>query len=59
MLCLMCRAAAAILLLSFPLTLFGCGGKISVQGISDSESALYRRSAAEDTEPVAVRSVEF
>ena len=55
-----CRTVAFMFLISSLLLIFsGCGGKVSVQGMSDSERALYRSSAAEDTESVKVRSFEF
>jgi hypothetical protein len=55
----MCRVAAPILKISLLLTFSGCGGRVSVQGLSDSQKTLSSNSAAEDAEPVKVRSFEF
>jgi hypothetical protein len=58
----MCRVSAAVLLLSFVLACPGCGGRVNVEGLSDSQRTLYRTSAAEEVESqtrVKVRSFEF
>ena len=58
----MCKVAAVMLLFSLLLASSGCGGRVNLQALPDSERTPYGSSAADQVESqtkVKLRSLEF